>query len=79
MNTFLQSLNVMSMSSTGGQSVATSRRLLLAADTLTFLAVNVPIFIMMGAFLALYALTHLLHKYIDTILSSCPRFQFYMK
>lgn len=80
MKTFLQSLSKMSMSSLGSTSnQTTSRRMLLATESLSFLQINVPIFIMMGCFLALYVLTYLIQKYIDSMCLSCSKLNFYMK
>lgn len=78
MKTFLQSLSFMSMSSLGGSS-ASSRRLLLEASSLSFLQINLPIFIMMGCFLALYGITFLIGRYIDSMCLSCQNFNFYVK
>ena len=79
MKTFLSSLQFMSLSSLGTSSTTSSRRMLLATESLSFLQINLPIFIMMGCFLTLYGLTMLISKNIDSMCLSCPKFNFYVK
>lgn len=79
MKTFLQSLSKMSMSSLGSTDSQSARRMLLATESLSFLQINVPIFIMMGCFLALYAATYLIQKHIDSMCLSCSKLNFYVK
>lgn len=79
MKTFLSSLQFMSLSSLGTSSTTSSRRMLLATESLSFLQINLPIFIMMGCFLTLYGLTMLISKNIDSMCLSCLNFNFYVK
>ena len=81
MKTFLSSLSFMSMSNLGSTSSSetSSRRMLLATESLSFLQINLPIFIMMGCFLILYILTLLMVRNIDSMCLSCPNLNFYVK
>ena len=78
MKKFLESLGTMSLTNSQDNSSANARRLLESGDTSgAFLAINMPIFIIIAVFLVFYILVRLIHHNIDNMCLSCSRVHFY--
>jgi hypothetical protein len=87
LNTFLNSLSIVSYTSSGSSNTSTStsnssassrRRLTAIEYTSTFLSTNLPIFLMMIGFIGAYILVLIFTKYNESCCSSCPTIQKYI-